>query len=86
MNVPGCFAFFNDLYGTMDDHVRIGEVRLGTVVRGTRFNDSGGKVLDNKYGHVVGFIRSDTGELILNVQWEDGTTRAIHPGNVQLAR
>lgn len=62
--------------------------KIGSVVREKDGSAGGfftGKDATPMFGHIVGFdrIEWDSGyETILKVQWDDGTTRSIHPGNV----
>lgn len=54
------------------------DFRLGAVVMTRNI------ARDEVFGHVEGFARNSSGELILSVKWEDGEVRSIHPNNVTL--
>lgn len=76
--------FFDEFAGDSGMPVWIGYVKTGMVVRATTFTEIGSKVLDDKFGHIVGFARNGQNEVLLEVKWDDGDTYPIHPGNVQL--
>lgn len=61
-------------------------VRLGAVVQETKPPKSYEelRVVTDKYGHITGFVRNSSHELILKVLWEDGDTTEVHPSNLIL--
>lgn len=78
--------FFDELTGTADTPVWVGLVQMGMVVQATAFHHGypNDRTLDNRFGHIISFARHVNNELILNVQWDNGTTGSIHPSQVKL--
>lgn len=74
--------FFDEMTGFSDHPVFIGQLKVGTVVQDTDFSEVGDKVPADKFGHIVGFGRNINDELNLIVEWDDGLTQHMHPGNV----
>lgn len=35
-------------------------------------------------GHVIGFALNSSNEVVIEVKWADGTTRSVHPANLEL--
>lgn len=57
--------------------------RYGNVVVDERNQDGHGE----RYGHIVGFSRNVSGELLLRVRWEgevNDNESVIHPGNIKV--
>ncbi len=74
--------FFNPAISDRINEVHIGQVRLGCVVQLTDIM-SCRRITVNKYGHVVGFSRNSTNEILIRVQWEGNVdTSSIHPSNL----
>lgn len=78
-------SFFNPSTSFADDICWVGHIRQGMVVQDTEFED-GTKTLIDRYGHITGFMRNITGELILAVLWQNSKEETVHPGNVMLLR
>lgn len=53
---------------------------LGTVVRHETWNG----LSDWTYGHVIGFSRNSSNELIIRVLTDQHTEVAIHPNNITI--
>jgi hypothetical protein len=77
--------FFDPEMNAATNCVRVGMLTKGRVVQATHF-DNGRKVSKpNRYGYIVGFSVSITGELILCVEYESGLAfELVHPGNLIL--
>lgn len=79
--------FFDEMTGFSDHPVFIGLLKHGTVVQDTGFNEIGDKEPIDKFGHIVGFSRNPSAELLIRVQWDwDGGTIAqnVYPDNLIL--
>jgi len=78
--------FFDEESGYAEHLVWIGNVKLGTVVQSTDFAGSSGseRVLDDMYGHVVGFMRNGQKDVILDVLWDQGVKTTAHPSTVKI--
>lgn len=61
-----------------DKLVPVSHVTLGRVVKKQKIN------MEVEYGHIVGFFRNSTKELILKVLWDNGKEFPIHPSNIEL--
>lgn len=58
----------------------IGNVKIGTVVANN---------VQSNYGHVIGFAKNSSNEIILEIQWakpwnEDKHITIVHPGNLHI--
>ncbi len=78
--------FFNDSTKYADHSVHVGMVRVGMVVQDTTFREGypTEREPDDRFGHIVGFARNTSNELIVEVKWENGYTGPIHPSQVKL--
>lgn len=78
--------FFEPETSKSNRPVWVGNVRPGMVVQATTFPDGypDDRELDDMFGHIVGFARNTSNELILEVRWERGFTGPIHPSQVSL--
>lgn len=54
-------------------HDNLAKFKLGVIVYGDN---------NNLVGHVVGFKLNSTNEVIVDVQWCEGKTFAVHPANL----
>lgn len=80
--------FFNEITGFSDHPVFVGDLKLGTVVQDTDFNEIGNKEPADRFGHIVGFGRLQLAdELLIRVQWDDGSPgeyEDMHPNHLIL--
>lgn len=80
--------FFNEITGFSDHPVFVGDLKLGTVVQDTDFNEIGNKEPADRFGHIVGFGRlHPTDEVSIRVQWDDGCLGdhdVMHPNHLIL--